>query len=104
MTLTISLPSDCSLSGTVSFVIPAVYLAANPGGNVSVSVTAGTNLQTTIAYTRMYQAEFFFYNTDPDPSRVGALGGDRLQGTQICPAGRGVEHIGQEVCGTFKAL
>eukprot|EP00667_Euglena_gracilis_P025541 EG_transcript_30042 len=51
-TLMIYLPTDCALNSTVAFTIPAVYLAVNPGGDVSVSLSIGSNsLQTTISYT-----------------------------------------------------
>lgn len=55
--MALSLVNDCVLSGTLSFTIPAVYLAANPGGSVTVMLTAGSSiLSTVIAYPRPFRA------------------------------------------------
>eukprot|EP00667_Euglena_gracilis_P009273 EG_transcript_9417 len=49
--LLVHLPDDCALSGSVAFVVPAVFLAPNPGGNVSVHFSLGSNdLWTTVEY------------------------------------------------------
>lgn len=55
-TMMVWLPNDCGLGTAVLFTVPAAYLGANPEGEVSVMLTAGTNsLRTTIAYTRVPQ-------------------------------------------------
>eukprot|EP00667_Euglena_gracilis_P006915 EG_transcript_6975 len=52
-TMMVWLPNDCGLGTAVLFTVPAAYLGANPEGEVSVMLTAGTNsLRTTIAYSR----------------------------------------------------
>lgn len=53
-TLMLFLPSNCALSGSVTFIIPQVYLSVNPGGSTTMSFTMGSNsLQTTLMYTRV---------------------------------------------------
>eukprot|EP00667_Euglena_gracilis_P026324 EG_transcript_31621 len=61
--LTLDLPTPCTLSGTFSFTIPATYLAANPLGSTTVSLS-GLNrpLSTTIDYTVFPQVTV---NADP---------------------------------------
>eukprot|EP00667_Euglena_gracilis_P025490 EG_transcript_29985 len=50
--LNLDLPIACALSGTVSFTVPAVYLAPNPSGSTTVILSGlSTSLSTTINYT-----------------------------------------------------
>eukprot|EP00667_Euglena_gracilis_P027755 EG_transcript_34607 len=64
-TMLIYLPNNCGLSaGTLSFLIPGSLLAVNPGGNISVVFTIGSNnLNAVIPYPP----------DSPSPSRSPSL-------------------------------